>query len=166
LILWYAVYTHAKGEAKAAFHLKRQGFDVYLPRYLKKRRHARRVDWMSLPLFPRYLFVGMNVEKKGWRAIQSTVGVSHLVRFGEDPIQVPAEILNSLRAKEDENGLVSLRGNHNFKPGDRVEILDGAFSELTGLFDGLDDNGRVILLLDLMGRHTKVKISLGNIAAA
>jgi transcriptional antiterminator RfaH len=163
---WYAVYTHAKGEAKAAFHLGRQGFEVYLPRYLKMRRHARRVDSTLFPLFPRYLFVGMDVEKIGWQPIQSTVGVSHLICFGGVPMPVPVEILNALRASEDESGLIDLRGNRIFKRGDKVEILDGAFSELTGLIEGLDDQGRVTLLLDLMGRQTKVKTSLENIAAA
>ena len=41
---WYVAQTHRRDEEKAAWHLRRQEFSVYLPRYLTRRRHARRVD--------------------------------------------------------------------------------------------------------------------------
>ena len=37
---WFVVKTHANGEFKALAHILRQGFDGYLPRYIKRRRHA------------------------------------------------------------------------------------------------------------------------------
>jgi len=163
---WFAIYTHPQAESKAAFHLKRQGFEVYLPRFLKKRRHARRVDWVPSPLFPRYLFVGIDIEKMGWRPIRSTIGVSNIVCFGDRPLPVPNVIIEQLQVFEDEKGFVSFGRNQFFKPGDKIEILQGAFSELTGIIEGMDDQDRVTLLLDLMGRQTKVKTSLENIVAA
>jgi transcriptional antiterminator RfaH len=56
---WYVVQTHPHAENKAAAHLQRQGFATYLPRYLKRRRHARRTEAIAAPLFPRYLFVAL-----------------------------------------------------------------------------------------------------------
>jgi len=76
---WYAVHTQASAEQKADFHLRNQGFEVYLPSYRKQRRHARRVDWIKAPLFPRYLFVRMDIETTPWRRIHSTIGVSYLL---------------------------------------------------------------------------------------
>jgi transcriptional antiterminator RfaH len=163
---WFAVYTHAQAEIKAAHHLQRQGFEAYVPRYLKKRSHARRVDWVSSPMFPRYIFVALDMKNTGWRPISSTVGVSHIISFGERPISVPKNIITSLRALEDEKGLISFTQTQKFKRGDKIEIREGAFRELNGLFEKLDDQGRVTLLLDLMGRQTKVKTSLDNITAA
>ena len=58
---WYVVQTQVNGEVKAAQNLLRQGFEIYLPRYLKRRRHARKVDFAAKPLFPRYLFVAIDV---------------------------------------------------------------------------------------------------------
>ena len=54
---WYVLRTHAKAEFKALNHVMRQGFGAYLPQYLRKRRHARRTDWVRSPMFPRYLFL-------------------------------------------------------------------------------------------------------------
>jgi transcriptional antiterminator RfaH len=71
---WYVVHTHPHAEAKAAAHLERQGYSTYLPRYLKCRRHARRIEIVPAPLFPRYLFVTIDRLRQRWRSIQSTVG--------------------------------------------------------------------------------------------
>ena len=40
---WYVVQTQPHAESKAMGHLIRQGFAAYLPRYLKRRRHARKI---------------------------------------------------------------------------------------------------------------------------
>ena len=59
---WYVAQTHAQAEAKALLNLARQGFQSYLPQYVKRRRHARRVEWVKAPLFPRYLFVRFDLD--------------------------------------------------------------------------------------------------------
>ena len=76
---WFVVRTHPNGEFKALAHILRQGFDGYLPRYVKRRRHARKTENVQKPLFPGYLFVGMDPERARWRALNSTVGVSELI---------------------------------------------------------------------------------------
>ena len=68
---WYVVQTQINGEAKATQNLLRQGYEIYLPRYLKRRHHARKVDFTAKPLFPRYLFVAVNKAAQRWRSIQS-----------------------------------------------------------------------------------------------
>ena len=80
---WYVVQTQVNGEAKAAENLRRQGYEAYLPRYLKRRRHARKVDFTAKPLFPRYMFVAIDMATQRWRSIQSTFGVSRLVTNGD-----------------------------------------------------------------------------------
>jgi len=60
---WYVVQTHSQAEAKACGHLQRQGFEIYLPKYLKRRRHARRTETVIAPLFPRYLFVAVDMTR-------------------------------------------------------------------------------------------------------
>jgi transcriptional antiterminator RfaH len=70
---WYVVQTHANAEAKAYTHLEKQGFQAYLPRFLKRRRHARRVETVPAPLFPCYLFVTIDVATQRGRSIHSTI---------------------------------------------------------------------------------------------
>jgi len=73
---WYAVHTHPREEFKALSHLRRQGYDVYLPRHAKVIRHARKSEKVARPFFPRYLFVKLNLAVDSWRAIRSTISCS------------------------------------------------------------------------------------------
>ena len=163
---WYVAQTHPHAEAKAAVHLDRQGFRIYLPRYLKRRRHARRIETVAAPLFPRYLFVAIDPVTQRWRAIQSTIGVTQLVCRGDVPALVSEEIIADLRARETDDGFVRLDQQPKFKPGDKIRLLDGAFTNCLGLYDGMRDSDRIAVLLDLLGRKVRVTVDLQSVAAA
>lgn len=163
---WYVAHTHPHAEAKATAHLSRQGFDVYFPRYIKRRRHARRIETVPAPLFPRYLFVAIDLNAQRWRSIYSTVGVSRLVCNGEDPSPVPVGIVEALKSREDANGFIKLDCRPRFHVGDKIRVLDGAFSSCLGLFEGMAERERVAILLDLLGRKVRVILDADLVAAA
>ena len=163
---WYVVQTQPHMENKATNHLVRQGYLTYVPRYLKKRRHARRVETIAAPLFPRYLFVAVDRLSQGWRCIKSTVGVSHLICNGDTAAVVRPEIVAELRAREDERGFVMLDRRVQFTPGDKIQVAHGALSSCFGSFEGLADQERVAILLDLLGRKVRVFLEAETIVAA
>ena len=163
---WYVVQTQVNSEAKAAQNLARQGYEIYLPRYLKRRRHARKVDFTAKPLFPRYMFVAIDMATQRWRSIQSTFGVARLVSNGDDPASVPEGVVHALRAREDDKGFVRLDSKPAFVPGDRVRVLAGAFMDSAGLFNGLADHDRVSILLEMLGRKVRVLLDADMVAAA
>jgi transcriptional antiterminator RfaH len=153
---WYVAQTRPHGEIKASLHLGRQGFETYLPRYLRKRRHARRVDTVASALYPGYVFVAIDLGVQRWRSIQSTIGVSRLVCRGEDPAAVPEGVVEELKRRQDEGGLIRLEHRARFSPGDTVRVVAGALGDCLGLYEGMDDRERVAILLDLLGRKVRV----------
>ena len=157
---WYAVHTLPRGEEKAQRHLENQGHRVYCPQYMRRRSHARRVDWVPAPLFPRYLFVRMDITQARWRAVHSTVGVSHLVCQGDVPIPVPDSLIAEILSREDETGKVVIGKLMPFKKGDRVQFVSGPLAEQTGLFDCASDEERVFVLLNLLGRQVRVRMPI------
>jgi transcriptional antiterminator RfaH len=163
---WCVVQTHVHSEAKAAAHLLRQGYGIYLPRYLKRRRHARRVENVPAPLFPRYLFVGLDQATARWRSIQSTQGVSHLICNSNEPALLPDSVITELRKREDDNGYIRLNPQPLYARGDKVRVVDGVFGESFGLFEGMADRDRVAILLDLLGRKVRVVLDRESVAAA
>jgi transcriptional antiterminator RfaH len=163
---WYVVQTQINAEAKAARNLVRQGFEIYLPTYQKRRSHARKVEKVAAPLFPRYLFVQINLAAQRWRSIQSTFGVSYLVLNGTDPARMAQEVVESLKAREDDSGYIKLDRRPKFAVGQRVRVLAGVFAENFGLFDGMADRDRIAILLDLLGRKVRVSIEPELVAAA
>jgi transcriptional antiterminator RfaH len=163
---WYVVQSQPNAEHKAIAHLDRQGFVTYLPRYLKRRRHARRVEVVPAPLFPRYLFVGVDLAAQQWRSIFSTIGVSRLVCSGELPTAIPDQVIANLKASENADGFVRFNHRPNFRPGDKIRILEGAFTDCLGLYEGMKDSERIAILLDLLGRKVRVVVDVEAVAAA
>jgi transcriptional antiterminator RfaH len=163
---WYVAQTRPRAEGLAVAHLNRQGFPTYLPRYLKRRRHARRVEIVAAPFFPRYLFVSVDMETQRWRSIQSTLGVSRLVCNGDQPAVVDNRIIESLHQRENDLGFIQLDQRPRFQVGEKVRILDGAFSDSLGLYEGMTDRERVTILLDLLGRKVRVILDADLVAAA
>ena len=155
---WIVAHCHANAEFKAEVHLKRQGFDVFLPRYKTTRRHARRVETVIRPLFPRYLFIKFDEQTTHWRPIRSTVGISHIISAGERPLIAPPWVVEQLRQRQDDDGMFSSVPKLRFEKGDAVQITDGAFSDRRGIFDGLNNSQRVAVLLDVMGRQVRTLV--------
>ena len=147
-------------------NLRRQGYEAYLPRYLKRRRHARKVDFTAKPLFPRYMFVAIDMATQRWRSIQSTSGVSRLVTHGDEPAAVPESVVRALKAREDGKGFVKMDAAPAFAPGDKVRVLAGAFMDNAGLFNGMADHDRVSILLDMLGRKVRVVLDADLVVAA
>jgi transcriptional antiterminator RfaH len=163
---WYVVQTQINGEAKAVQNLQRQGFGIYLPRYLRRRRHARKIDFIAKPLFPRYMFVAIDMATQRWRSIQSTFGVSCLVSIGDSPAAVPEGVVLALKEREDSKGFIKMNVRPAFLPGDKVRVLAGAFMDNAGFFNGLADHDRVSVLLDMLGRKVRVLMDADMVAAA
>ena len=163
---WYVAQTHPHGEAKASLHLRRQGFPVYLPRFLKQRRHARRIEKIASPLFPGYLFVSIDLATQRWLSIDSTCGVSRLVRDNDRPAVVPQHVIDALKLREDADGFVQLDRRPRFSPGDKVRVIGGAFCDSIGLYEGLSSRERVAILLELLGRKVRIVLDTEIIEAA
>lgn len=163
---WYVAETHPQSETRALDHLRRQGYAAYLPRYLKRRRHARRTDTVKAPLFPGYLFVCMDVARTHWRAIRSTIGIRHLICDGEKPVPVPAGVVEEIRANEDTAGLVPVTPPVPFQPGEEVRVTTGALRNQVGWFQRAADRERVVILLSLLGRQMPFVVPLGAVRAA
>ena len=163
---WIVAHCHAHAEIKAEAHLKRQGFEVYLPKIKTTRRHARRVETVVRPLFPCYLFIRFDDKTTHWRPICSTIGVSHLLTAGERPLVVPMWVIAQLRQREDINGLFSCAGEKPFSKGDPIKITIGPLAEHSGVFDHLNDSQRVAVLLEIMGREVKTLVPLEAISRA
>jgi transcriptional antiterminator RfaH len=154
---WYVVHTHALSEARAAEHLRRQGYQAYVPQCRKWRSHARRRELVQRPLFPRYLFVFLDIMRTQWRPILSTVGVSTLLMRDGEPNPMPEGVVERIQGGE-ANGEFDRMLHRRFSPGEPVRILEGPFADLIGRFQGLADRERVYVLLELMERQVKVRL--------
>lgn len=163
---WYVVQTRPYAEARAADQLRRQGFEIYLPRYLKQRCHARRTETICAALFPRYLFVAFDMATERWHCIRSTQGVAHLVGGEDGPAAIPDVVLADIRKREDGGGMIRVDTTVPLRKGERVKITGGVLSVCSGFFEGLADKDRVAILLDMLGRRVRVVVDKATVVAA
>jgi transcriptional antiterminator RfaH len=155
---WLAVSCKQRQEAVAVENLERQGFHVYYPRIrVKKRRRGRLTEEVE-GLFPRYLFIRIDVIRCSTACIRSTRGAVGLVRFGLQPAVIPDDVIAELRQRENPaTGLHDWVGGE-FLVGDGVTVVEGPLSGLDGIFAGYDGDKRVTVLLDLLGKSNRVSI--------
>lgn len=162
---WFVVQTQSRAEAKAKRHLNNQGFSVYLPVYRRRVRHSRKNEIVLRPLFPGYLFVQLDLDAQRWRSINGTVGVLRLLTDGDVPQQLSKRVIDEIRAREDGAGAVKLLPPL-LKPGQAVRLVEGPFTDVSGLFEEMRDANRVILLLSLLGRQVRVTVPAAEVTAA
>jgi transcriptional antiterminator RfaH len=154
---WYLAYTRPRSEAVAAQQLARQGYEAYLPLYKTLKRGPEGLLPQRSPMFPRYLFVRAGRPGQSMAPVRSTVGVSHIVRFGFTPATVSDALLSALRSFEQQREQASPESLASLKPGRRVAVCDGPLKGLEGLVSATACK-RVTVLLDVLGRQTRVSV--------
>ena len=160
---WYVIQTKPRQESVAEDNLKRQSFEVYFPQITEPRRHRGKWKEVIQPLFPRYLFVRLDLSRDNTAPIRSTHGVTKLVRFGEIPRPVPDTFIRELQQSQDlETGL---HQPHTllFKKGDEVVVISGPMEGLKGLFQATTGHERVTILLEMLGRQNIVVLNQNNV---
>ena len=160
---WYVVHTQTRQEARAEVNLRRQGFEAWLPVIRRSRRHARRVDSVLAPLFPRYLFVRLDLTTQTWRSINGTFGVVHLLCNGDTPLAVPPGMVEEIMQRRDETGII-IGSPHRLVAGMPVKVAMGRF-DLEGLFEAKSGQDRVVLFIKLLGREVRASVPLRGLAA-
>lgn len=165
-LAWHVVHAQHNREGLAAAELARQGFRVFLPLFLKTRRHARRVTQVEAPLFPGYLFVAIDAARQRWRSINGTRGVLRLVTSHDAPSPVASRIVEDLLARRDGKGYIPMPVRTMPAPGSTVRVLQGSFSDALGLFEDVKGAERVAILMELLGRKVRVMLDHAWIEAA
>lgn len=162
---WFVVHTKPRQEAVAREQLERQGYPVYLPRLsLPRLRRGRWSDTVE-PLFPRYLFAQVEVGEQALAPIRSTRGVTAVLKFGNRYAEVPAALIEALRARADESGMHVL-ADSGLRKGDRLRIIAGPFEGFEAVFECERGADRSRVLLDVLGASTSVTLPTGFIVPA
>jgi transcriptional antiterminator RfaH len=159
MLSWYLVHTKPLSEAVAQTNLERQGYEVYFPRLEQTVRRKHGWQMRVAALFPRYLFLGVDLGRQSLSSVRSTMGVVTVVRFGAEFAIVPEHVVRDLRARADpQSGLHRLNGEMRFARGSGVTVVAGAFDGLEGIFERTAGSDRVVILLTLLGHTTAVQV--------
>ncbi|MBV8474445.1 MAG: transcriptional activator RfaH [Hyphomicrobiales bacterium] len=162
---WYVAMTLPHKERLAAANLANQGYRCFLPLQQATRRHARQFRTVLAPVFPRYIFIILDIERMRWRSVNGTIGVQGLVSDGERPLAAPPGIVETLLHSSDRRGALSYR-KEDVEVGARVRLLAGPFAGSLGVLQRLDGPRRVQLMLELLSGHVIISLERTQIVSA
>ena len=161
-MIWYLLQTKPNGHATARDHLRRQGFDVFLPLIIKTTKKNSKFVETTAPLFPGYLFMGTSIDPVPWKSVNGTRGISAAVTLDGVYRPVNSDIIQGLRLRCDDDGIIySL---NNITPGDRVKIERGPFAEFICTVESIQDDRRAWVLIDLLQQKTKAEVSMNDLS--
>jgi transcription elongation factor/antiterminator RfaH len=158
---WYALRCKPNREKEVEKRLTDHGIQVFLPWLRTRRRRRGRSQWVLVPLFPGYLFSHLDLEISG-KTARYVPGVKDFLKFGSHVAEVTQEIVDELRARCP--GGVAEIDPLKIAPGEIVRIQEGPFAGVEAIFQrALKDSERVAVLLEILGRQTKLELSADSI---
>ena len=160
---WHLLLCKPNQNHVAFRHLQRQGVDLFMPRHMAERRWRGRIIPEVRPVFAGYVFFSTDPSQPNWHKIRTAPGVAQLIGFGSNgPAVVPSEIVAGLMQRCDAEGL--LQHDQDLSPGDKVGITKGPFRDFVTTIEQVDPECRIHVLLDLLGRRTKVVLHPSQVA--
>jgi transcriptional antiterminator RfaH len=158
---WVAINTHPHRERIAVENLARQQFNVYCPTELRRVRHARRVQDVTRPIFPGYIFAEVAPDLTLWRPILSTYGVRAVIRYGDRPAFVDSGFIEGLRAREIDG--VIAKPVAPYRLGQEIRLNGGPFDGLIATIVEMKDKDRLVLLMRLLSQGIRLKVTTANV---
>ena len=160
---WFLVYTKAKEEQRAKKNLENQGFQIFLPMIsFAKKNQSKSV--VVEAIFPRYLFIELNLERDHWTRVQSTEGVSHIVVFGQRFAEIPDQVVVHLKSGADKNDIFKQAiKRQEFEKGDTLTIAKGVFKDKEATFLSKKSKERVRILLRFVNHLITTEMAASDI---
>jgi transcriptional antiterminator NusG len=162
---WYVIHCYSGYENKVrhnleqridSMNMKEKIYDVVVPteEEIEVKDGQRRT--VERRVFPGYILVQMVLTEESWYVVRNTPGVTGFVGMGNTPTPLqPNEVSQIMRRMEAEAPKIKV----NFKPGQKVRIVDGPFNDFVGTVGEIDaERAKVRVMVSFFGRETPVEL--------
>ncbi|HCX72158.1 MAG TPA: hypothetical protein DHM37_00385 [Candidatus Cloacimonas sp.] len=149
---WYVIHCKPRCEKKLADFSKKYKICYYLPLKESVRHYKYRKIIFTKPLFPSYIFIKCNFNQKDFLYRSGCV-----VRILEVPDQ--DQLMEDLRQIYDGKKMgADLQPSQYLKNGQKVKIVKGPFSGLTGVVKKHEVVKEVILQVNMLKQGVSVQV--------
>ena len=170
---WYVVHVHSGFENKVKKTLEEridsspnpEKFDkVIVPteEIVELVKGKRKTS--SRKFYPGYILVKMELDEETWHIVNDTAKVSGFLGGREKPTAINDEearqILDRMKV-----GKLKPQPKYFFETGDEIRVIDGPFTNFTGIVDEVNpEKGKIRVLVSIFGRSTPVELEFVQIA--
>ncbi len=169
---WYIIHTYSGFENKVKQSL-RQRADAYgmgdkigeilVPtEEVMEVRDGKKIN-VKRKFFPGYVLVHMEMSDEAWHVVRSTPKVTGFVGGSQRPVPMTQEevdrILNHVHVTK-----VQPKPKLEFRVGETVKIIDGPFSNFTGVVEEVnEDRSTLKVMVSIFGRSTPVELEFHQV---
>lgn len=163
---WYVVHTYSGYENKVKAnidktienrHLEEEILEVRVPMLdvIEERNGLNKQ--VERKMFPGYVLIHMVMNDDTWFVVRNTRGVTGFVGPGSKPVPLTEDEIRSL-------GIKNVTIKADFKVGDVVAVVDGAWKDTVSVIQSLNDAKQTVSInVNLFGRETPVEISYSEV---
>ncbi len=164
---WYVVHTYSgyENRAKASLEqrIKEEGKsdlfgEILVPseKVVEVVKGEKRTS--SRKFFPGYILVQMELNDDTWYVVKNTPKITGFVGGSTRPPPIPDEEVAKIKGQVEE-GQVHPKPKFEFSRGEQVKVIDGPFSNFSGIVDEVNqDKGKLRVLVSIFGRSTPVEL--------
>lgn len=159
--VWSVVQLKPNMLKKAKINLERQNFEYFAPTKNVTVRVGNIFKKINKLLFPGYIFVRVNLFSTDINSLDSTYGISKIVRVGQKKIGIiPNYCIENLKFLQTKFG-------HDYNKfdleGRKVRWIQGPFTNLLGEIVNCDDNSRISVLFNILNSNKIIKTDFKNV---
>jgi transcriptional antiterminator NusG len=165
---WFVIHTYSGHENKVKANLERaissQGMQPKFGQVLVATEDfAEMKDGKKTitkrKTFPSYVLIEMDMSNETRHLVTNIPGVTGFVGTGREPIPLRVEEVRRVLGLDAEGKVAKPTPSVPFKIGEHVKVVDGPFSDFTGIVDEVNsERGKVKVMVSIFGRATPVEL--------
>ena len=148
---WHILYTRHQHEKKVRDNLMEQSINAYLPIKKTRKKIWDRIKYIETPLFPSYVFVYLNTIDEYYTGLGLN-GVLYYVRSGKEIARINESLILDIRLLTEQYTDIEV-STHDFKPGQRLVIQQGALKGLDCEVVQVNGKGKILIRIHLLKRN-------------
>jgi transcriptional antiterminator NusG len=164
---WYVVHTYSGHENKVRTNLEkaidyaglRENFGqilVVTEDFAEMKNGKRTVS--KKKTFPSYVLIEMELTPEAQSLVQNIPGITRFVGTSQAPLALREDEVDRILNKETA-AKTRRSADVPFKVGEHVRVIDGPFSDFTGVVDAVNaERGKVKVMVSIFGRATPVEL--------
>ena len=164
---WYIVHTYSGFEKKVAESLKQRVHaygledeigEVLIPTEDVVEMKGGKKVVSPKRFFPGYVLVQMELNDNTWHVVKNTPKVTGFVGAGQKPAPLTQEEVDQV-IHQVTVAAEKPKPKYTFESGESVRIIDGPFSNFSGLVDEVNlDRNTLKVMVTIFGRSTPVEL--------
>ncbi len=162
---WYVIHTYSgyENKVKRALDRRIESMDmrdmiyrVVVPTMEETEVKNGARHTVQRKVYPGYVLVEMMMTDESWYVVRNTQGVTSFVGSGNRPTPLLDEEVTTIMKQMDAE---APKIKTSFQVGQAVKIVDGPFSEFTGMIDGIDNaKSKITVMVSIFGRETPLSL--------